>query len=239
VLAAGAAPAVDAQVPLPAPRPRPLGPGTRSGEPRLNGGAALSIAQPVHDFRDHVANGVGGAGHAFYRLGARGAFALRADLGFLTYGRERRRIPIVPGTGRLTADLTTTNNIFWLGVGPQFMAPAGAVRPYANAGAGFAAFSTTSTLEDRNSDEVFARDNNQSDVTWAVGAGGGVLVPVWRRARQMVSLDLGGRFHRNGRVRYLREGGIVDLPDGTSRFDVIDGPADLWTFHVGVSFGGR
>ncbi len=236
VLAAGAAPAAArAQTPV----PRPLGPGTRTGEPRLNGGLAPSIAQPVHEFRDYVANGVGVAGHGLYRLGAEGAFAVRADLELLTYGRERRRVPIVPGTGRVTADLTTTNGIASLAVGPQFMAPSGAVRPYVNAGVGFAVFSTTSTLELRDTDEEIARDNNQSDFTWAAGAGGGVLVPVSRRPRQIAFLDLGARFHRNGRVRYLRKGGIVDLPNGTSRLDVIDSPADLWTFHVGLSFGGR
>jgi hypothetical protein len=214
-------------------------PGTRTGEPRVTGGIALSVAQPVREFRDHVANGVGVAGHGMVRLGAAGAFALRADLGFLTYGRETRRVPLLPGTGRITADLTTTNNIFWLGVGPQLMAPSGPVRPYVNATAGFSAFSTTSTLRRRDTDEEIASDRNQSDFTWATGAGSGVLIPLSRQRRQIAFLDLGARYHRNGRVRYLRKGGIVDLPDGTSRFDLIDSRADLWTFHVGVSFGAR
>jgi hypothetical protein len=231
--------ALGAQPDVPPAAARPLGPGIRSGEPRLYGGLALNVAQPVHEFRAYVANGVGLAGHGLYRLGAAGAFALRADLGFVTYGRESRRVPLLPGTGRITADLTTTNNIFYAGVGPQLMAPSGPVRPYANAGVGFSGFWTNSSLNVRNSDESLASENNQSDVTWAGGAGGGVLVPVSRGLRQIAFLDVGARFHRNGRVRYLRKGGIVDLPDGTTRFDVIDGPADLWTFHLGVSVGGR
>jgi hypothetical protein len=218
---------------------RPLGPGTRSGEPRLNVGFGLDVAQPVHEFRDHVANGVGGSGHAFYRLGREGPFALRADLGFLIYGRENRRVSLLPTTGRITADLTTTNNIFWMGVGPQLMAPSGPVRPYANAAAGFAVFSTSTTLRTRDDNAELARDTNQSDATWAVNGGGGVLVPLVRQQRQIAFLDLGARFHRNGRVRYLRKGGIVDLPDGTSRLDVINGPADLWTFHIGITLGAR
>jgi hypothetical protein len=66
-----------------------------------------------------------------------------------------------------------------------------------------------------------------------------VLVPLSRGLRQIAFLDLGARYHRNGRVRYLRKGGIVDMPDGTSRLNVIDGPADLWSFQIGVSFGAR
>lgn len=119
------------------------------------------------------------------------------------------------------------------------MAPSGLVRPYVNAGVGFSGFWTNSSLSARDSDESLASENNQSDVTWAGGAGGGVLVPVSRGLRQIAFVDVGARFHRNGRVRYLRKGGIVDLPDGRSRLDVIDGRADLWTFHVGFTIGGR
>jgi hypothetical protein len=58
--------------------------------------------------------------------------------------------------------------------------------------------------------------------------------------RSLVFLDLGARYHDNGRsVRYLREGGIRDLPDGDVQLDVIRSRADLFTWHVGVSVGGR
>lgn len=100
-LAAAAAlpPALAAQPSAPPVAGRPLGPGTRGGEPRLYGGLALNVAQPVHEFRAYVANGVGLAGHGLYRFGAAGAFALRADLGFVTYGRESRRVRSFPAPG--------------------------------------------------------------------------------------------------------------------------------------------
>jgi hypothetical protein len=67
-----------------------------------------------------------------------------------------------------------------------------------------------------------------------------VLVPVYRNARTLVFLDLGARYHDNGRnVRYLRKGGIRDLPDGRIELDVIQSRADLVTWHIGVSVGGR
>jgi hypothetical protein len=226
---------------LPAPGPARLASGTRRGEPRAYGGLALSVAQPVHEFYQYVRNGVGVAGHGFYRLGGDGAFALRADGGFVTYGRERRSVDLYFGGGN-DGELTTTNNIYWLGVGPQLVAPQGPVRPYANASVGVALFSTTTTLRERrflDEDRELADRVEASDFTWAAGAGGGVLVPLSRGPRHLTFLDLGARYHRNGRVRYLRRGGITELPDGGTRLDLIESRADLWTFQLGFAFGGR
>jgi hypothetical protein len=216
-----------------------LGPATRFGEPRIQGGIALSVGQPVHEFRQYVDNGIGAAGHFLYRLGGSGAFALRLDGGMVQYGSETKRIPWNSNVGRVTVDLTTRNNILWAGVGPQLMVPRGPVRPYATGSIGFAVFSTTSSIRDRQSDEDIASDNNQTDGTWAMSGGGGVLIPVARNARGIFFLDLGARFHRNGRVTYLREGGVRDIPGGGVEYDRIRSAGDLWTYQIGVSFGGR
>ena len=67
-----------------------------------------------------------------------------------------------------------------------------------------------------------------------------MLVPLARNQRSLVFLDLGAQYHDNGRnVRYLREGGIHDQPDGGVEYDVIRSRADLITWHVGVSIGAR
>src|SRR5689334_19704182 len=111
---------------------RRLGPATAAGEPRLQGGLSFSLGQPRGAFRDYVDDGIGVGGHALYRLDRRGAFAIRLDGGFLNYGRETLRLPLSdrPGGGRVRLDVTTTNDIVWLGVGPQLMAPRGPLRPY-------------------------------------------------------------------------------------------------------------
>ena len=88
--------------------------------------------------------------------------------------------------------------------------------------------------------ESFAEDTNFDDAQFSWGGGAGVLVPLFQNARSLVFLDLGARYHDNGRnVRYLREGGIRDLPGGGVQMDVIRSRADLVTWHVGVSVGGR
>jgi hypothetical protein len=217
-----------------------LGPATRSGEPRFMGGASLTVAQPIGDFADYVANGVGVAGHGIFRLGGAGAFALRLDGGFVNYGRERKTVPLTTTIGRVRVDVTTQNNIFWLGAGPQLMVPRGPVRPYINGTAGFAYFATTSGIEDRQTNERIIDDTNYDDLAFSYGGGGGVLVPVARNARTLFMIDLGARVHDNGRnVRYLREGGIRDLPGGRIELDVIESRANLITYHIGISVGAR
>jgi hypothetical protein len=222
--------------------PRPLGPATAAGEPRFQGGLAFSVGQPRGAFNRYVDEGYGVGAHGLYRVDRQGAFALRLDGGFLNYGRETLRVPLSgrPGGGRVELDLTTTNNIFWLGAGPQLMAPRGPVRPYVNGTAGFSYFATTSSVKGRNNEASFAEDTNYDEAQFSWGGGAGVLVPLYRNPRSLVLLDLGAQYHDNGRnVRYLREGGIRDLPNGDVQLDVIRSRADLITWQVGVSVGGR
>jgi hypothetical protein len=221
---------------------RRLGPATAAGEPRFMGGVSFSVGQPSGTFDRYVDEGFGVGAHGLYRVDRNGAFAIRLDGGFLNYGRETTRVPLSSTVGgRIQVDLTTTNNIAWLGVGPQLMAPRGAVRPYVNGTAGLSYFATTSSVAGSDDTNMpFAHTTNYDDAQFSWGGGAGVLVPVHRSARTLVFLDLGARYHDNGRsVRYLREGGVRDLPNGGVRLDVIQSRADLITYHVGVSIGAR
>ena len=219
---------------------RRLGPATVGGEPRLQGGLSFSLGQPRGPFRDYVDDGIGVGGHALYRLDRQGAFAVRVDGGFLNYGRETKRVPLSTTVGgRIMVDLTTTNNIAWVGVGPQLMAPRGPVRPYVNGTVGFSYFATQSSISGADDSENILHDTNYDDLVFSYSGGTGVLIPVAHGRRTLVFLDLGARFHNNGRTKYLREGGIEDLPNGQIALHPIDSNANLWTYHIGVSIGGR
>jgi hypothetical protein len=222
--------------------PRDLGPATRDGEPRFMGGVTLTIAQPTGQFSQYVDDGVGVGVHGLARLGASGAFALRVDGNFVQYGSETKRVTLSPTVGgRIKVDLKTSNNIAWFGAGPQLMVPRGPVRPYVNGAVGFSYFATQSSLEgvdDTENRDLF-RNTNMDDFTFSYGGGAGLLVPVSHGKRTLVFLDVGAQFHNNGRASYLREGGIEDLPNGDIRLHPINSTANLWTYHVGVSIGGR
>jgi hypothetical protein len=125
----------------------------QSGEPlpreRGIAGGAILIATPRGEFSDYVGTGFGLGGHFILDLDPDGIIGLRADAGFINYGRETRRVCFSQTVGcRIQVDLTTNNNIFYGNFGPELTLPAGIITPYFNAGIGFAYFATTSTVED-------------------------------------------------------------------------------------------
>ncbi|AHG91528.1 hypothetical protein J421_3991 [Gemmatirosa kalamazoonensis] len=220
--------------------PLNLGPATADGEPRLMAGVDFTVAQPAGQFKQYVSNGFGVGVHGLARLGGLGAFALRVDGNFVQYGSETKRVNLSPTVGgRIQVDLNTSNNIVWFGVGPQLMAPRGPVRPYVNGTVGFSYFATESSVKGLNDGESLLHNTNYDDFVFSYSGGTGVLIPIAHGRRTLVFLDLGARFHNNGRTSYLREGGIEDLPGGGIALHTIDSNANLWTYHVGVSIGGR
>jgi len=210
-------------------------------KPRVfTGGGSLMYAQPVGVFRDNINGGGGAEGHLLIRLNPNGALALRLDGGFLVYGNETRRVRLSNTVGdRVQVDLKTSNNIAMLGVGPQIMAPSGAVRPYVNGSVGLAYFFTQSSIDDVddfNGDSELFRTTNQDDVTFAYTGGAGIYIPL-AVSRNVVSLDIGARYHNNGTPEYLRKGDIQDNPDGSITLTPVKSRADFVTYHLGVSVG--
>ncbi|MEO6446197.1 MAG: hypothetical protein ABIZ91_08525 [Gemmatimonadaceae bacterium] len=211
---------------------------SRTGPRRSPGtvGGSLVYAQPMDDFRTNVRQGFGVDLTGHWKFDRRGIFSLGAEGGLLGYGRETQRVPL-SGTvgGRILVDLTTSNNIVWLGLGPQLIAPSGAVRPYANATAGFSYFFTESSVDGTYDDEAFAKTTNYDDATFAWTGGGGILIPVG--FSRMGAVDIGVRYHANGNVRYLRKGGIVDLPNGGIEYRVNESRAPLLSWRIGFKWG--
>jgi hypothetical protein len=207
--------------------------------PVLYGGIQGVYGRPVGEFREYVRHGAGLNGNVFWTPQREGPLAVRADGGFIVYGSERKRVCFSSTVGcRVELDLTTTNSIAYLNVGPQLMVPTGAVRPYANAAIGFSYFATTSQVEGTQSDEAFASSTNFSDVSFAWLGGGGLLVRL-ASGHTPVFLDIGARYNANGQVEYLKRGDIQDNPDGSITFTPTRSEANLVTIHVGVSVGIR
>jgi hypothetical protein len=212
----------------------------RSSSPsRWFGGVNFTYAQPRGEFGDHVERGYGLDLHGVYALDRAGIVGLRVDAGFLNYGHERQRVPLSTTTGgRISLDLTTSNNIAFIGVGPQIGLPDGRLKPYVHGFAGVSFLWTESSVSGTRSGEAFASTTHLDDRTFTWGGGAGVFLPVKRRGTR-VSVDLGLDYRNGGRAEYLREGSIRDEPDNTISFDPIESDTDLLTFRVGVSIGGR
>jgi hypothetical protein len=107
---------------------------------------------------------------------------------------------------------------------------------YATAGGSY--FFTQSSVGGSDDGDQFASTRNFSDNVPSYGYGGGVFVPIAVR-NALVGLDLGARFIRNGHTRYLREGGVTDLPGGGYSVSPIESETSLVVYHLGVSVGLR
>lgn len=203
-------------------------------------GATFTIADTRGEFSDYVDGGLGANLHYAHALDRDGWLALRVDGGFAIYGHERQRVPLSPTLGgRILVDLTTSNNIAWIGVGPQIGVPDGTLKPYLHGYAGYSYLATTSSVESADyyyDDEPYFTTTNFDDWSFSYGGGAGVYVPL-RRGSQPVSIDLGVRYHNNGEAEYLREGDIRDNQDGTITLFPIRSDTDLLTFHIGISVG--
>jgi hypothetical protein len=89
-------------------------------------GGRLELAKPQGEFGDYVESGFGGNVHYIHRLDRDGLIGIRVDGEAVTYGYERQRVLLSPTVGgRILADLVTTNNVAFLGVGPQIGTPNG------------------------------------------------------------------------------------------------------------------
>jgi hypothetical protein len=205
------------------------------GEPRLVLFGDAVVSKPKGEFADYVDQGYGFNAGAMFRLDRGGMLGLRAEIGGLQYGRER--LPVAfDFSGRLSADVVTTNTIGWLSAGPQLTLPTGAVRPYANVAWAVTNFRTTSSIEDRQTRENFATTENASDFSSAVVFGGGLYIPIGGRTSTAM-LTIGGKYYYGGEATYLPEGGIEDNPDGSVTLHPARTKTDFVIWQLGVSVG--
>jgi hypothetical protein len=201
-------------------------------------GGQFYYAQPLGEFADYIQRGWGGDVSATALVGPSGAFGIRFEGGLMNYGHSRT--PVCLYDCRFDADLTTSNNIAFLQIGPQLVTPTGAVRPYASGTVGWTWMWTTSSLEGVWDGATYDSNTDFSDNTFSWGGSAGVLVPLTGAGRTPVSLDLGLRYLNNGRLRYLREGDIVERPGGgTPFYNVQQSDVNLLTYHIGFSVGLR
>ena len=199
-------------------------------------GGGLALALPVGEFANYVNVGGGFSGFGALPLSEDGAVSLRLDATFLLYGSETRRVPLSTTVQLVTVDVTTSNQIFGLAVGPQLSRPRGGVRPYVTAQVGFSYFATTSSVGGTHDADPFATSTNFDDFTLALRGGGGVWVRL-SRGPTPVWLDLSAQYVRNGRVQYLREGSITFSGTGAPIYHPIESETHLWLVQAGVAVG--
>ena len=188
------------------------------------------------EFRNYVYGGLG-MGGALVVQPRSSILGLRIEGGFAIYGQETKRVPLSNTVDRVFVDMTTSNNIAMFGVGPQLTAPSGAVRPYLAGTVGWVGFFTETGVNGTDNSYDFASSQNLGDGNLAWTLSSGFYIPV-RAGKTPWSIDVGATYHKNGRMEYLRKGGIVDNNDGSITLNPVRSEADFLAFRLGVRIGG-
>jgi hypothetical protein len=197
------------------------------------GGINFSLAQPTGAFDRNINLSPGGAVYVVIPITPSGVVGVILQTGGIVYGSQSRRIPL-SGTGGLVAvDVTTTNNLVFLGAGVLWAPRQGGLLPYVNGTLGGSYLFTQSSVKGSNNSTSFASSTNMEDFVFAATAGGGIYIPVSRK----VALDLGAQYHWGGTAHYLTREGIIDNGDGTTSFKTSVSRTNFWRFQLGVAFG--
>jgi hypothetical protein len=197
-------------------------------------GISGTLIRPTGQFQQFVDWG-GGLGTYFVAgMDAHGILGIRVDGSALWYGHESWDIWLGPRLPYSYLRASTDNMIFSLGVGPQVTFGTGRVRPYGFGTAGFSYFVTWSSVSGVDGYD-YESNTNFDDMSFALSAGGGLLTQIAGRHKP-VFLDMAAHWTHNGTTDYLREGSIVDSPDGSMIMLPIRSEANHWSFRLGVTF---
>lgn len=204
---------------------------------RSSGSLTLIQTRPQGALGKNIGLGYGVSGAYLFRFDRAGVLSLRADIGVVAYGNDSRRTALSESVGgRVQVNVSSTNYIIPISVGPQLTLPTGIVRPYVNAGVGGQAFLTESSAENTSDGSVIATTSNQSSFAAAWTTGAGIYVPI-RAGRGKVQLDIGMQYVNGAQGRYLAPGSITDLPGGQINISTLKSSTHLVVLHLGARIG--
>jgi hypothetical protein len=189
-------------------------------------------SRPQGEMASHVGRGYGANGTFLLRADSMSILSVRADLGVLQYGNDTRDVTIGDAAADgLRLELRTSNYIVPFTIGLQLAAPTGMVRPYVNAGAGFQAYFTETTLSDKRGYVSFASTTNQADFVASASVGGGVYVPIIIRSKTLM-FDAGAQYLQGGRASYLTSDSITS---GSTTLTPLKSDAHVVVIKLGAS----
>lgn len=200
------------------------------------GGIAFAVSDPKGDFGKNTGNGYGVDVSGVWRLEEQGILNLRFEGSFLGYASSTRRVPFVGTGGLVKLDLKTSSNIFTLVGGPQLLGTKGPLTPYVTALGGFSYFGTNTSVEgSNNNNSEFASTNNSSDASLAYGGGAGVVARVYKSGNTDVRLELGARYLRHDKAKYLNDQRVQEGFENNRDPVPITGRADFMTYFIGIT----
>ena len=186
---------------------------------------------PVGEFGDRVGTSPGMGLDFTGRIG-RAPIAVGAELGYLQYGKETRRLSLVPAVPEVLTDVNTTNHLLQTHALIRLQPLTGRVRPYVDGLLGFRYVFTRTSFA--NPDEGSHGSTLLGDFAPSAGAGGGVAVVLVSGRDATLNLDLGLRYFTGGDVEYLTKGAI-ERHEGGVTLEPTRSAIDLVSLHVGLA----
>lgn len=209
----------------------------------VQAGIGLLLGFPTGEFGDNVTNPGGGiSGHLGYRIPGSPAI-IGLDIGFLIYGRERRRERFSLTIPDVTVDVVTDNNILPVNFFVRFQPREGVTRPYVEGLLGFHYLFTKTAIQNIPAifeDEV-ASSINFDDAAFTYGGSAGVMIRVYdgrekrrvqRSAIRSVSIDLRIRYMDGSEASYLKKGDIT-RQDGQVTLNITRSRTNIVTVFIG------
>lgn len=209
------------------------------GPTRHTASIAGMYGKPLGEFGQNVKQGFGLDGAATFGLDQRGIFGLRGEVGYMQYSTKTEPFFVSSGFGGYELESETKSGVLTFGVGPQLMAPSGAIRPYVAATVGFARFATSTSInvpaEYSNTGEKETLDSRtiSSDFILSFAGTGGIAfeMPAFGRG---VLVDLGARYHRNGQAEYVSPEGVQYNGTGNPTVTPTESEANFVVYRIGV-----
>ena len=196
---------------------------------------------PVGDFRNYENGGGGGQAMVGYQLWRRQPAIIRFQGGGMLYSKVDAvsQQPVCDAFGCTYQEVRYSardHAMYFMHIGPEFMATDGTWRPYGYALAGYTFFNSTShlppsdLLPDQPSENIFSSHNFSS----VYGLG---IRRVTTHVGRETGFELGVNVTRNENARYLNERGITQNPDGTYTITPHQGEANVLGIHLGFWIG--
>jgi len=196
---------------------------------------------PVGDFKNYENGGGGGQVMLGYQLWRRQPAVLRFQGGGMLYSKvdavTQQNVCDFFGCTQQEVRYNARDHAMWfMHIGPEFMATDGTWRPYGYALAGYTFFNSTShlppsdLLPDQPSENIFSSHN------FSTVYGLGIRRVTTRLGREN-GFELGFNITRNAKARYLNERGITQNPDGTFTIVPHEGEANVLGIHLGFWIG--
>jgi hypothetical protein len=176
----------------------------------------LSLSMPMNDYRASTGSIPFGLNVSWvYQPSVKTPLAIGLNLGFLSVGNktiDRALTADITANGVLLDQLyiplrfEIQNSIFQAHLNGRFIAPTNTVKPYIDGLAGLNYLWTSTSVYDRseqryfqtNDDGLITKKTQEDDITYSVGAGGGLMIQLGRKTH----LNIGAHYLFGGTAQY-------------------------------------